>query len=114
MTSLSTILRRTCRPIHDNDRFSLTPAGLAALDAANKQLGNEQICNAAETGKALDQAIEAGTDRPRPEWTRGVCPDCGGVVVANSYYIGGRGFLVVHECWNSLPAEPTCTYRKVL
>ncbi len=51
---------------------------------------------------------------PRPEWVRGECPQCGAAVVSNCYYVGGRGYLIVHECWASLADKPACTYRKVL
>jgi hypothetical protein len=70
-----------------------------------------------ETGAAVEsvrQAFDAETDRPRPEWVRGTCPVCGEPVVSNCYYVGGRGFLVVWECWASLCPAPTCDYRKVL
>lgn len=54
-------------------------------------------------------------DRPDPEWVRGVCPSCGEVVVSNCYHVGGRGYIIVWECWGSLqwPA-PTCDYRRIL
>jgi hypothetical protein len=51
---------------------------------------------------------------PRPEWVRGVCPQCGAPVVSNSYYVGGKGYWIVWECWLSLGANPSCKYRKVL
>lgn len=52
--------------------------------------------------------------QPKPEWVRGVCPQCGSPVVSNAYYIGGRGYLTVWECWASLGETPACTYRKVI
>ncbi len=63
---------------------------------------------------AVRQACDALPASPRPEWVRGVCPNCGQPVVSNCYYIGGRGYLCVWECWNSLAETPSCTYRKVL
>lgn len=27
-------------------------------------------------------------DAPRPEWTRGICPQCGSPIVSNCYYMG--------------------------
>ncbi len=102
MTRLGAILRRGFRPIRDTDRFSLTPEGEAALEAT----GPTQSVRQAYDGPAEGQ--------PRTEWVRGTCPACGGAVVANMYYVGGRGYLCVHECWNSLSEPSTCTYRKVL
>ena len=70
-----------------------------------------------ETNEAVlsvRQAYDGTSDRPRPEWVRGVCPKCGDDLVANSFYVGGRGYLVVHECWSSLGETKTCDYRKVL
>jgi hypothetical protein len=70
-----------------------------------------------ETNAAVEsvrQAYDGISDRPRPEWVRGTCPQCGDQVVSNCYYVSSRGYLVVHECWTSLGENPTCTYRKVL
>ncbi len=70
-----------------------------------------------ETNAAVEsvrQAYDGTSDRPRPEWVRGVCPACGETLVSNCYYVGGKGYLCLHECWASLGANPTCTYRKVL
>jgi hypothetical protein len=53
-------------------------------------------------------------DRPRPEWVRGRCPECGEELVSNLYYVGGRGYLVRWECWASLKENPPCTFYKVL
>jgi hypothetical protein len=52
--------------------------------------------------------------RPDPDWVRGVCPRCGEDLVSNCYYVGGKGYLVVWECWGSTGPEPTCDYRRVL
>lgn len=60
--------------------------------------------------------------QPKAEWVRGTCPVCFSPVVSNCYYVGGRGYLVVWECWNALgeyakdvPDElRTCRYRRVL
>ncbi len=109
MTRLGTIMRRTCRPIKDTDRFSLTPEGREALEAA------ETATEAAEPVQSVRQAYDGPAEgQPRPGWTRGTCPACGGAVVANMYYVGGRGYLCIHECWESLGTHPTCNYRKVL
>ncbi|MGI4790375.1 MAG: hypothetical protein ACRYFS_16170 [Janthinobacterium lividum] len=108
MTRLETTLNSPTRPIRDTDRFFLTASGLAALEAA---VALETV---QEVALSARQAYDGpATGMPKPEWVRGVCPDCSAPVVANSYYCGGRGFIVIHECWNSLPAEPTCTHRKV-
>lgn len=55
-------------------------------------------------------------ERPDPDWVRGRCPLCGDELVSNAYYVGGKGYLIVWECWASLgePAERTCDYRRVL
>ena len=52
--------------------------------------------------------------RPDPEWVRGRCPECGDDLVSNLYYVGGRGYLLVWECWGSLGEDPQCRFRKVL
>jgi hypothetical protein len=52
--------------------------------------------------------------RPEPEWVRGVCPECGEVLISNMYYLGGHGYLLVWECWASLGETPKCAYRRVL
>ena len=61
--------------------------------------------------------IILGGKRLRPEQVRGECPACGGPLVSNCYYVGGKGYLVTWDCVNSLKefADPiTCHYRKVL
>ena len=70
-----------------------------------------------ETNAAVEsvrQAYDGVSDRPNPEWVRGVCPQCGDDLVSNWYYVGGRGYLLYWECWRSLGANPTCCYRKVI
>jgi hypothetical protein len=57
---------------------------------------------------------ETPTGRPDPEWIRGRCPMCGEDVVSNCYYVGGKGYIIVWECWASLGDTPTCDYRRVL
>ncbi len=57
---------------------------------------------------------DSETDRPRLEWCRGICPDCGEHLVSNLYYVEGKGYMLAFECWASLMEKPTCTYRKVL
>jgi predicted RNA-binding Zn-ribbon protein involved in translation (DUF1610 family) len=54
--------------------------------------------------------------RPRPDaqWVRGECPECGAELVSNAYYVTGRGYLVIWECWASLAEQPTCGFRRVL
>lgn len=41
-------------------------------------------------------------DMPDPRDERGVCPDCGAVVVANLYRHATRGYLTRYECWHAL------------
>lgn len=85
-----------------------------------------------ETGKLLEStittALNAPADapgvpgvpvktegsRPHPDWVRGRCPECGDDLVSNLYYTGGKGYLLVWECWNSLQEDARCKYRKVL
>lgn len=64
--------------------------------------------------ESVRQAYDGSLDRPRPEWVRGVCPQCGSELVANCYYVGGRGYLILHQCWESLGENPSCVYRKVI
>jgi hypothetical protein len=54
------------------------------------------------------------SERPDAQWARGVCPECGEELVSNTYYVTGRGYLVIWECWASLSEEPTCSFRRVL
>ena len=56
----------------------------------------------------------ARCDRPDPDWVRGRCPLCGEEVVSNCYYVGGKGYIIVWECWASLSDTATCDYRRVL
>ena len=68
----------------------------------------------ADTGlEVVRQAYDGIQEHPNPEWVRGQCPQCGEAIVSNLYYIGGRGYLCVWECWNSLGEKPTCQYRKI-
>lgn len=64
--------------------------------------------------ESVRQAYDGTSDRPRPEWVRGVCPSCGEELVSNCYYVGGKGYVVIWDCWASLNRNPTCNYRKVL
>ena len=70
-----------------------------------------------ETNAAIEsarQCYDGTSDRPRPEWVRGVCPQCGEEIVSTAYYVGSRGYLILHECWASLGDNPSCGYRKVI
>ena len=70
-----------------------------------------------ETSQAVEsvrQAYNGLPERPKAEWVRGECPACGEPLVGNCYYVGGRGYLIVWQCWASLGPAPTCQYRKVL
>jgi hypothetical protein len=60
------------------------------------------------------QAAAARKERPDPDWVRGRCPMCGEEVVSNCYYVGGKGYIIVWECWASLAETATCDYRRVL
>jgi hypothetical protein len=65
---------------------------------------------------SVESAVPEEREPPDPAWVKGRCPVCGGDVVSNTYYVGGRGYFLRLECWNSLGSdrEPTCDYRKVL
>jgi hypothetical protein len=60
------------------------------------------------------EAATARSQRPDPDWVRGRCPMCGEEVVSNCYYVGGKGYIIVWECWASLGDTATCDYRRVL
>ena len=75
-----------------------------------EERARRETSEAAGTG-ASPIAREA---RPDPQWVRGRCPECGDDLVSNLYYIGGKGYLLVWECWASLGEDPACRYRKVL
>jgi hypothetical protein len=59
-------------------------------------------------------AAAARKERPDPDWVRGRCPMCGEEVVSNCYYVGGKGYMIVWECWASLGESAACDYRRVL
>lgn len=70
-----------------------------------------------ETNAAVEsirQSYDGTSDRPHPDWVRGTCPQCGDQLVANAYYVGGRGYLVCWECWSSLGENPSCQYRRII
>ena len=60
------------------------------------------------------EGAAARKERPDPDWVRGRCPMCGEDVVSNCYYVGGKGYIIVWECWGSLGDTPDCDYRRVL
>jgi hypothetical protein len=64
--------------------------------------------------KTLVSGQDRKQERPDPGWVVGSCPHCGEDVVSNAYYVGGKGYVIVWECWGSLGEEPTCDYRRVL
>lgn len=65
--------------------------------------------------KELISGPNRRADRPDPQWVKpDPCPMCGGEVVSNCYYVGGKGYIILHECWESLPENPTCDFRKVI
>ena len=71
----------------------------------------------AETLEAPPQAVDAD-GRPDPQWVRGTCPECGDDLVSNLYYVRGRGYFILWECWSKLskPAgDPArCEYSRRL
>lgn len=81
----------------------------------NLKLENVASLNARQNqATEHDRAIEAGTDRPDAAWVKGICPECREPLVSNSYYVGGSGYKQILECWASLGASPTCTYRQTI
>lgn len=75
---------------------------------------------AADLARNQARELIGGTDRkqerPDAHWVRGRCPECGEEVVSNCYWQGGKGCIIINQCWASLgpPEERTCTYQKVL
>lgn len=69
-----------------------------------------------ETNAAVEAVRQAydGKSDPDSQWVRGACPVCGQPLVSNCYYIPGKGYLILHQCWASLGENPTCDYQKVL
>ncbi len=67
-----------------------------------------------EADRPASRRPQSEADRPEPEWVRGLCPECGDALVSNMYYVGGKGYLIVWECWESLSESPKCDYRRVL
>lgn len=74
----------------------------------------DTILEANAAVESVRQVYDGTSDRPRPEWVRGKCPECGDDVISNCYHVGGKGYLCVWECWASFGDNPTCGYRKVL
>ena len=72
------------------------------------------ILEAAPAAISVRMAFDAKSDRPRPEWVRGTCPQCGDELVSNCYHVGGQGYLVIWDCWSAISSNPTCTYRTVI
>lgn len=62
--------------------------------------------------RELVSGVERKQDVPDADWVRARCPACGGDVVSNAYYVGGRGYVVLWECWESLGEKPSCSYRR--
>ena len=50
---------------------------------------------------------------PKPGWIVGGCPKCGSALVRNYHRVGGKGDILVTQCWESLGShrQPTCDYR---
>lgn len=66
--------------------------------------------------EGLKRRAERKAERPDRDWVRGKCPACGEDVVSNCYYVGGRGYIILWQCWASLgpEGEVTCNYQRVL
>jgi hypothetical protein len=80
----------------------------------NTLLETNQILETNAVVESVRQTYDQDLTRPRPEWVRGTCPQCGAEIVANCYYVASRGYLILHQCWESLGDNPTCAYRKVI
>ena len=72
------------------------------------------ILGTGDVVETVRQVYDKDLTRPRPEWVRGICPQCGDSLVANCYYVGGRGYIVCWECWSSLGDAPNCGYRRII
>ena len=87
------------------------------IEEENALFGDDITTEAVISGEQR-QTVHAPTlttdGRPDPQWVRGRCPECGDDLVSNMYYIGGKGYLVIWECWGSLSEQPGCEYRRVL
>lgn len=66
--------------------------------------------------KPIEERTVHRDTHPDPDWVRGVCHDCGSPVVSNTYYVGGKGYIIQWECWKSLGPmeEQTCDYKRVI
>ena len=60
-----------------------------------------------------DPRVQLGAG-PRPEWVVGTCPLCGGPLVRNNYYVGGKGLMLIEECWGALSFPAECSHRQRL
>lgn len=73
------------------------------------------LASSSDLALSVRQAYDGpASGLPKPEWVRDVCPDCGGDVIANCYYVGSLGFMVIWECWLSLLDRDLCDYRRIL
>lgn len=51
---------------------------------------------------------ESGFD---PRWFAGVCTECGGPMVGNSVYVGGRGYRSRLDCWRAMGEDARCGWQ---
>lgn len=56
---------------------------------------------------------EREDERPPESIKRGICPDCGGELVANLYSHDTRGYLLRYECWEGILPGGTCVFYAV-
>jgi hypothetical protein len=92
-------------------RIPLSPESFFGLGTGREAAEHERLEH------ELTQLTEPapGPNRPDPDWIRGRCPHCGDDLVSNAYYVGGKGYIIVWECWGSLQwPDPVCDYRRVL
>lgn len=69
-----------------------------------------------DTKELVSLGFQAGEPEPKPDdiFSRGACPKCGHVLISNLYWVEGKGYLFLWECWNALQPVTTCDYRRTL
>ena len=87
------LLDRLC-PITDDTRFTITPAGIAALDqSASTDIPSTSSAAPSQVAPLAEVASLSTVD-PSPD----ACPRCGARLGVVNLYCGGRGYVPYISC----------------
>ena len=91
----ASLLDRLC-PITDDTRFTITPAGIAALDQSpgTDFPDTSFVSNVPCQPAALAEVASLSTVDPSPD----ACPRCGARLGVVNLYCGGRGYVPYISC----------------